>query len=109
MWWDITLLYIIFSKILENDVNSELDTLFLSPFICSGVIIEYFNLDGKTLEFRDMLMMRHSDELIKSALICTILIEISSYPHEFFQGKEWMIFSISPIGVLWKTMLVKGR
>jgi len=50
-------------------------------------MIEYFNLVGKTLKFSDMLIMQHSGELIKGALIFSIFIEISSYPHEFFQGK----------------------
>jgi hypothetical protein len=57
----INLLYIILSKIFENDVNNEigleLDILFLSPFLCSGVVIEYFNLDGKTPELSDVLIM----------------------------------------------------
>jgi hypothetical protein len=43
---------------------------------------------GKTPEFSDVLIRRHSGELIKGALIFSIFIEISSYPHEFFQGKE---------------------
>jgi hypothetical protein len=37
-----------FLKILEKDGNKEIglkfDTLFLSPFLHNGVIIEYFNL-----------------------------------------------------------------
>ena len=53
--------------------------------------------------------MQYSGELIKGTLIISILIEISSYPREFFQGKEWMICAIFPIDVLWKTILVNGR
>jgi hypothetical protein len=49
--------------------------------------MEYFNLGGKTPDFSDMLIMRHNGEPIKGALIFKIVIEISSYPHEFFQGK----------------------
>jgi len=41
-------------------------------------MLEYFNLVGKTPEFSDMLIMWHSGELIKGALIFNIFIEISS-------------------------------
>jgi len=56
----------------------------LSPFLCSGVIIDYFNLVGKTPEFRDVLIIRHKGELIKGALAFSILVEISSYPHALY-------------------------
>ena len=46
--------------------------------------MEYFNLDGKTPEFSEVLIMR----LIKGELTLSIFIEISSHPHEFFHGKE---------------------
>jgi len=39
-------------------------------------MIEYFNLAGKTPAFSDVLIMRHIGELIKGALIFSILIEI---------------------------------
>jgi hypothetical protein len=51
-------------------------------------MIEYFNLVGKTPELSDMLIMWHSGEPMKGALIFSNFMEISSYPHEFFQGKE---------------------
>jgi hypothetical protein len=57
-------------------------------FLCSGVTIEYFKLDGNTPEFSDVLIMRHKGELIKGALTFSIFNETSSYPHEFFHGKE---------------------
>ena len=40
------------SVIFENDVKSDtglyLDTSHLSPFLCSGFIMAYFNLSGNT-------------------------------------------------------------
>jgi ribosomal protein L31 len=72
-------------------------------------MIEYFNLVGKTPEFNDMLIVRHSGELIKGALIFNVFIEISSSPHAFFQGKERIIFLICPVDVLRKTTLGNGR
>jgi hypothetical protein len=50
--------------------------------------MEYFNLVTKTADFSDALMIWQSGELIKDALAFIIFIEISTYPHEFFQGKE---------------------
>jgi len=73
--------------------------MFSSPFLCSGVITEYFNLVGKMPESKDMLIMRHKREPMKGALAFSILVEISSYPHEFFPGMERIIFSISPVDV----------
>jgi len=60
----------------------------LLPFLCSGIITEYFNLVGKTLEFKDVLINRRKGELMNCALALSILVEISSYPHEFFHGRE---------------------
>jgi len=41
-------------------------------------MIEYFDLVGKTTEFSFVVIMQHSGELIKGALIFSIFIEISS-------------------------------
>jgi hypothetical protein len=71
--------------------------MILSPLLCSGVLTEYFNLVGKTPEFKDVLIMRHKGELMKGALAFSILVEISSYPHGFFPGRERINFSISPV------------
>ena len=78
------------------------------PFLCNGVITEYFNLVGKMPDSSDVLIMRNRGELIKDALAFIILVQISSYPHEFFLGREWIIFSFSPVDILWKTRLVNG-
>jgi hypothetical protein len=52
MRWSINLLYIILSKILENEGNKEIgikfETLFLSPFLYKGIMIEYISLIGNT-------------------------------------------------------------
>jgi hypothetical protein len=46
----INFLYVILSKILENEHNKEIglkfDTLRLSPFLYTGIMIKYFSLTG---------------------------------------------------------------
>jgi hypothetical protein len=44
----------------------------LSPFLCGGVIAEYFNLVGKTPDFIDVSMMQNKGELMKSALAFSV-------------------------------------
>jgi len=50
-----------FLKILEKDINKDiglkLDILSLSPVLKSGITVEYFNLDGKEPNSRDLLKM----------------------------------------------------
>jgi hypothetical protein len=52
-------IYIIFLKILENEGNKKIglkfDILFLSPFLYTGVMIEYFSLIGNTPVDKDYL------------------------------------------------------
>jgi len=72
---------------LEKDINKDivlkLDILSLSPVLKICMIVEYFNLDGKEPNSRDLLKMYVSGELIKGALHLRILIEISLYPCAF--------------------------
>ena len=46
-----SLIYVTFSKSFKNEGRSEmglqLTILFLSPFLCSGFIWEFFKCDGK--------------------------------------------------------------
>jgi hypothetical protein len=46
------------------DIGLKLDTLFLLPFLYTGVTIEYFNLVGKTPVDKGLFMIQHSGELI---------------------------------------------
>jgi hypothetical protein len=50
-----------FSKIFEKDINKDfgrkLDILSLSPGFKIGIIVEYFNQDGKTPLSTDLLNM----------------------------------------------------
>jgi len=61
-----------------------LDILRFSPVLKIGITVEYFNIDGKEPNSRDLLKMYVSGELIKGALHLRVLIEISSYPCAFF-------------------------
>jgi hypothetical protein len=67
---------------LEKDGNKEIglkfDTLFLSPFLCTGVTIKYFNLVGKTPVDNDLFIMQHNGELMKGALIFNNFMDTSS-------------------------------
>ena len=51
----------IFSNILENDINSEIGLKFdmssLSPDLLIGIIVEYFSLEGKVPLCMDLLIM----------------------------------------------------
>jgi hypothetical protein len=61
MRWSINLLYIILSKVLENEGNEgiglKFETLFLSPFLYTGVMIEYFSLIGNTPVDKDVFII----------------------------------------------------
>jgi hypothetical protein len=93
----------IFSKILEKDINKDiglkLNILSFSPVLKIGVTVEYFKLDGKEPNSRDLLKMYVSGELIKRALRLRILIEISAYPCAFFVFNDFIIFSVSSVDV----------
>ena len=65
---------------MEKDINKDivlkLDILSLSPVLKIGISIEYFNLDGKEPNSRDLLKMYVSEELMKGALHLRILNEM---------------------------------
>jgi len=69
---------------LEKDINKDtglkLDILSLSPALKVGITVEYFSLDGKEPNSRDLLKMYVRGELIKGALHLRISSEISLYP-----------------------------
>ena len=67
----------------------------LSPFLNISLIIENFNLSGKTPQDRDLLQIYVKVEIIKGALIFMILIGISSSPQEFSVFMDLMMFYIS--------------
>jgi hypothetical protein len=72
---------------LEKEINKDnglkLDILAMSPVLKIGITVEYFNLDGKEPNSRDLLKMYVRGELTKGALHLRILIEISSYTCAF--------------------------
>ena len=73
---------------MEKDINKDivlkLDILSLSPVLKIGITVEYFNLEGKEPNSRNLLEMYVWGELMKGAHHLRTLIEISSYPCEFF-------------------------
>jgi len=68
---------------LEKDVNKDivlkLDILSLYAVLKIGITVQYFNLDGKEPNLRDLLKMYVIGELMKGALHLRILNEISSH------------------------------
>jgi hypothetical protein len=86
-------------KNINKDIGLKLDILSLSPILKIGITVEYFNLDGKEPNSRDLLKMYVNGELIKVALHLRILIEISLYPCAFFVFNDFLIFSISSVDV----------
>jgi len=69
-----------------------LDILSLSQVLKICMTVEYFNLDGKEPNSRDLLKMYVSGQLIKGAIHLRILIEISLYPCAFFVFNDFIIF-----------------
>ena len=84
---------------INKDVGLKLDILSLSLVLKIGITVEYFNLDGKDSNSRDLLKIYVSGELIKGALSLRILIEITLYPCAFFVFNDFIIFSISSVDV----------
>jgi len=88
---------------LVKDINKhivlKLDILSLSLVLKIGITVEFFNLDGKEPNSRDLLKTFVSGELIKGLLHLRILIEISSYPCALFAFNAFIIFSISSVDV----------
>jgi hypothetical protein len=70
-------------KDINKDIGLKLDMLSLSPVLKIGITVEYFDLDGKEPNSRDLLKMYVRGELIKGALHLKILIKISLYPCPF--------------------------
>ena len=84
---------------INKDIGLKLDILSLSLVLKIGITVEYFNLDGKEPNSRDLLRMYVSGELIKGALNLRILFEISSCTCAFFVFNDFIIFSISSVDV----------
>ena len=78
------LLCISVSNIFENDVKSDtglyLAMSHLSPFLCNGFIMAYFNLSEDTPSESVLLHMNFIGELMKGPLSFRTFVDISSYP-----------------------------
>ena len=67
----------------NKDIGLKLNTLNLSPTLKIGITIEYFNLDGKESNSKDLLKMYVRGELIKGALHLRILMKFHHIPVHF--------------------------
>ena len=78
------LLCISVSNIFENNFNSDTGVYVamshLSPFLCNGFIMAYFNLSGNTPWESILLHMNIIGELMKGPLSFRTFVDISSYP-----------------------------
>ena len=54
-------------KDINKDIRLNLDILSLSPVLKIGIAVEYFNLDGKEPNSRDLLKIYVRGKLIKGA------------------------------------------
>jgi len=86
-------------KEINKDIGQKLNILNLSPALKIGITVEYFNLDGKEPNSKNLLKMYVRRELIKWTLHLRILIEISSYPCAFFVFSSFIVLSISSVDV----------
>jgi hypothetical protein len=86
-------------KGIDKDICLKLDILSLSAILKMGITVEYFNLDRKELNSRDLLKMYVRGELIKGALHLRILIKISTYPCTVFVFNDFIFLSVSPVDV----------
>jgi hypothetical protein len=82
-------------KDINKDIGLKLDILSLSPVLKIGIIVEYFNLDRKEPNSRDLLKMYVRGELMRGAHHLRILIEILLYPCAYFDFNDFIIFSIT--------------
>ena len=67
----------------------------LSPFICKGFISENFNQEGKIPDKSNLLHMYLKGDVMKSVLTFRIFVGIASYPWQFLDFSDLIIFSIS--------------
>jgi hypothetical protein len=81
-------------KGINKDIGLKLDILSLSPALKIGITVEYFRLDRKEPNSRDLLKLYVRGELIKGELHLRILTEISSYPLALFVFNDFTLFSM---------------
>jgi hypothetical protein len=79
----------------------------LSTILSKGFISEYFKPSGKIPDY-DLLNMCVRGELMNGELIFSNLVGISSYPREFFNLRDLIIFSTSLVDKDLSLMFGKG-
>jgi hypothetical protein len=67
----------------------------LSLCLSKGLTTAYFRQSRKIPEDNDMLHVRVKGELMKEELIFSNLIDIPSYPEEFLDLRDFIMFSTS--------------
>jgi hypothetical protein len=80
----------------------------LSHFLNRGIISEYLKRSGKIPDDNDLLHMRVRGDLMNGELIFNTLVCISSYPWDFFNLRDLIIFSISLVDKHLSLMFGKG-
>jgi len=78
-------------------------------FFKIGLIIAYFNLSGNIPMFSIILQIYVSGDTMYGALSFSNRVEISSYPLEFLDFKDLIIFPTSEVDVSCHFILGKGR
>jgi hypothetical protein len=80
----------------------------LSLFLNKGLTTAYFKWSGKLPEDNDLLHTWVKDELMKEELIFRNLLDIPSYPEEFLDLREFIMFSTSLINEDFRLILGNG-
>jgi hypothetical protein len=67
----------------------------LLPFLSKGLTTAYFRRSGKIPEGNDLLHIWVKGELMKEELGFSNLVDIPSYPEEFLDLRDFIMFSTS--------------
>jgi hypothetical protein len=81
-----------FGKYVSKEIGLKLVISVLSPFLCKGFISENFNWEGKIPDESDLLHMYVRGDVIKDVLTFKLSIGIPSYPWEFLDFSDLIIF-----------------
>jgi hypothetical protein len=91
-----------------QEIGLKLVISVLSSILCKGFISENFNREGKVRDESDLLHVYVRGAVMIDVFTCKILIGIPSYPWEFLDFSDLIIFSISLGVVYFSVMFEQG-
>jgi hypothetical protein len=78
------------------------------PFLNKGLTTAYFKWSGKVPEDNDLLRIWVKGEPMKEELIFGNLVDIPSYPEEFLDLRDFIMFSTSLVNKDFRLILGNG-